>query len=279
VSKVASDHVGGRLASTQNEGLFWLNNRKYDDRRVVATTRHWRYIQDLLRSQSSALEFHSPEMYITYARHIVGASRSQTDQSERSNGSTPQPIVTIVVTFSNNPLAIQKFNIHKNILCYYSHFFAEKLKNAEPSLEANPDSITLEDIDNAIFGLFLNWIYYQKIRNAEGQRPGLIDLAKLWALGEQFQIAALQNATMALIRDEVAYATDFEEFMHFTYQMDGDGDELRGLAIARLTWTLQEPFKDRVGRLPVEAHVDLIMELKSQRDAMPKEHWREIGAA
>lgn len=153
------------------------------------------------------------------------------------------------------------------------------MKNADPSLEAIPDPITLEDIDTAIFGLFLNWIYYQKIHNSEGRRPGLIDLAKLWALGEQFQIAALQNATMDLIRDEVAYSTDFEEFIHFAYQMDGEGDELRRLAIARLAWTLPEPFKYIVGRLPVEAQVDLIMELKSQRDAIPKEHWRDIGAA
>lgn len=195
------------------------------------------------------------------------------------NDSTPQPIVTIAVTNSDNPLAIQKFNIHQNILCHYSDFFAKKLTSAERSLEVNTETITLEDVNPSTFGLFLNWIYYQKIRNEQGKRPGLIELAKLWALGEQFEMASLQNATMDLIRDEVAYPTEFESFIHFAYELESEEDELKRLAIARLAWTLPEPFKDILGRLPAEAQVDLIMELKSQRDAVPKEHWRDIGAA
>lgn len=195
------------------------------------------------------------------------------------NESTPQPIVTIALTTSENPLAIQKFSIHKNILCFYSQFFAQQLKNAEPSLEVNPEPITLEDVDPSTFGLFCNWIYYQKIRNEQGKRPGLIELAKLWAFGETFQMAALQNSTMDLIRDEVAYPTEFESFIYFAYEIESGGDELRRLAIARMAWTLPEPFKVILGRLPAEAQMDLIMELKSQRDAVPKDHWREIGIA
>jgi hypothetical protein len=153
------------------------------------------------------------------------------------------------------------------------------LKSGDPYLEANPKPITLEDADTSSLGLFLNWIYYQKIRNEEGKLPGLIDLAKLWVLGERFQMSSLQNDTMDHIRDEVQYPAEFEPFIHFVYNMDGDGKMLRKLAIARLAWTLPDPFKDILVLLPAQAMMDLILELKSQRDAVPKEHWRDIGDA
>lgn len=106
-----------------------------------------------------------------------------------------------------------------------------------------------------------------------------MELAKLWAFGERYQITALQNAAMDLIREEVLYPTEFEAFIHFAYQIQGKGNELRRLAIARLAWTLPDPFKEILERLPRQAELDLIMELKEQRDAVPKEHWRDIGTA
>jgi hypothetical protein len=193
--------------------------------------------------------------------------------------STPQPIVTIAITSSSDPLVKQKFNIHKNILCYYSRYFTAELNDGNPSLEGNPELITLTDVQTSTFGLFLNWIYYQKIRDEEGELPGLIDLAKLWAFGQRFEITALQNTTMDHIRDEVQYPTEFESFIHFAYEMEGDGNELRRLAIARLAWTLPDSFKEILRGLPCQAQMDLILELKSQRDAVPIEHWRDIGHA
>ncbi|KAG0649789.1 hypothetical protein D0Z07_3841 [Hyphodiscus hymeniophilus] len=191
---------------------------------------------------------------------------------------TPQRTITIIITSSQSPLS-QTFSLHEKLLCYYSSFFSQKLKSAEPAFDANPGPITFHDIDPATFGLFCNWIYYQKIRNEQGKVPGLMELAKLWALGEQIQCGALQNTTMDIIREEVNYPTDFESFIHFAYEMEGEADELRRLAISRLAWTLPGPFKDILGRLPAKAQVDLIMELKDQRDAVPKEYWRDIGAA
>ena len=89
----------------------------------------------------------------------------------------------------------------------------------------------------------------------------------------------LQNNTMDHIRDEVQYPAEFESFIYFVYNMDGYGKILRKLAIARLAWTLPDPFKDILMLLPAQAMMDLILELKSQRDAVPKEHWRDIGDA
>jgi hypothetical protein len=147
--------------------------------------------------------------------------------------------------------------------------------------DSNPDPITLEDVDSETFGLFLNWIYYQRIRNEEGTAPRLIELAKLWTLAQRFQITALMNATMDRLRDEVDYPTQFEEFIHFAYAAEQEDKRgmLRKLAIARLAWTLPGPFKDILGRLPQMAQMDLILELKDQRDSVPKEHWKDIGGA
>jgi hypothetical protein len=209
----------------------------------------------------------------------VSASRTDLDLTLTSHNSTPQPIVTIIITSPEDSIETQVFNIHQNILCYYSHFFAQKLNNAQPSPDTNPKPITLADAEPGAFGLFVNWIYYQKIRNEHGKLPSLIELARLWVFGERFQIAALQNATMDHIRNEVAYPTDFEPFIHFAYMRTGEGCELRRLAIRRLAWTLPEPFKEIVGRLPALAQLDLIMELKSQRDATPKDFWRQLGPA
>ena len=153
------------------------------------------------------------------------------------------------------------------------------MKHYDPLIQSDAEPITLDDVEACTFGLFVNWIYYQKIRNEDGKLPGLIDLAKLWALGERFEIVALQNSTMDHIRDEVQYPTEFEMFIHFSYEMDGHENQLKRLAIARLAWTLPDPYKEILGQLPAQAQMDLILELKSQRDAIPKEHWRDIGAA
>lgn len=194
--------------------------------------------------------------------------------------STPQPIVTIVLHHRDDPSYNETFHVHQNILCFYSQFFARKLETHEPNSKANPEPIILENVDPCTFGLFLNWIYYQKIRNEQGKLPKLVELAELWALGERIQNAALQNATMDHIRDEVLYPTEFESFIQFAYEeVEGQGNELRKLAIARLAWTLPDPFLEILGKLPGQAQMDLIMELKEQRDAVPKEHWRDIGAA
>lgn len=81
------------------------------------------------------------------------------------------------------------------------------------------------------------------------------------------------------IRDEVQYPTEFESFIHFAYKTEVEGNELRRLAIARLAWTLPDSFKEILERLPSQAQMDLIMELKSQRDTVPKNYWRDIGDA
>ena len=193
--------------------------------------------------------------------------------------SAPQRTITIVITSSENPLSLQRFDVHEKLLYYYSSFFVQKSKRVESSLDANPEPITLQDVDPSTFGLFCNWIYYQKIRNEQGSVPGLLELARLWVLGEQFQVPALQNAAMNKIREEITYPADFEPFMLFAYSLESQGVELRRLAISRLAWTLPDPFRDILRRLPAEAQVDLIIELKSQRDAVPKDLWRGIGAA
>jgi hypothetical protein len=93
----------------------------------------------------------------------------------------------------------KKFVFHKDILCIQSGFFAAAFKTEWMTAEDQPLRLTEEDPE--IFKAFFYWIYRNRIiipetvydkgaRSIDGPY-GL--LAKLWILGDMYQIKSLQN--------------------------------------------------------------------------------------
>ena len=54
----------------------------------------------------------------------------------------------------------------------------------------------LEDTDPEVFGIFVNWLYTQKLVNSLGDDPTVSILLKLWILGNRFLAQNLQNQTL-----------------------------------------------------------------------------------
>ena len=70
----------------------------------------------------------------------------------------------------------------------------------------------LDDTDPTTFGLFVNWLYTQKVLDADGELPPCTEAINLWILGDKILAPSLQNAAMIAI------------------------DQCRVLALERRTW-------------------------------------------
>ena len=54
----------------------------------------------------------------------------------------------------------------------------------------------LEDIEPKIFGIFVNWLYVQKITDEEGQLASCSDCINLWILADKILVPSLQNQAL-----------------------------------------------------------------------------------
>jgi hypothetical protein len=89
------------------------------------------------------------------------------------------------------------FTIPKNLICHYSPFF-EAASNSS-MVEGQTQSMKLDDIEKSTFGLFVNWLYTQKIENVDGDEMTMLKVLQLWNLGQRFLIPQLQNSAMFLL--------------------------------------------------------------------------------
>jgi hypothetical protein len=98
----------------------------------------------------------------------------------------------------------QKFLVHKEFICYYSPFFNAAFNGNFK--EGESQTMDLEDIDPAVFALFVNWLYAQKVlSDQEDDQPSLPHLISLWMLADRFLVPKLQNqALIAYDRTRVA---------------------------------------------------------------------------
>jgi hypothetical protein len=79
--------------------------------------------------------------------------------------SKPQSIVNITVSTAPHT---QTFYIHKDLLCYYSAFFARNLDwFFAREVEGETQTIVLEDVDSSVFGLMVYWLYTQNVEDEE----------------------------------------------------------------------------------------------------------------
>jgi hypothetical protein len=66
-------------------------------------------------------------------------------------------------------------------------------------VEGQTQSMKFNDIEKGTFGLFVNWLYTQKIENPDGDEVTMLKLLQLWNLGQRFLIPQLQNSAMPLL--------------------------------------------------------------------------------
>jgi hypothetical protein len=95
------------------------------------------------------------------------------------------------------------YTIHKDLLCYHSPYFHRALNGS--FVEAIRQEVELEHIEHDVFGLFVHWIYREKIEEKRFDNPQdstIIEqttdeqLIKLWSLADYLQVPKLQNAVV-----------------------------------------------------------------------------------
>lgn len=82
----------------------------------------------------------------------------------------------------------------------------------------------LPDVDAATFGIFVNWLYNQKLEQEDGRAIPILRLAKLWAHAECWLMPELQNEVVDLMRQQMcdtAYETAI--LTQLAAQIDEDG--------------------------------------------------------
>ena len=110
-----------------------------------------------------------------------------------------------------------KFQIYKELICYHSPYFSRAF-NGE-FLEGHTQEITITDIDSAVFGIFVHWLYTQRCVTLAPYQYSIVgysetnssarlststgadeltayDAAALWVLGDRFLIPTLQHHAM-----------------------------------------------------------------------------------
>jgi hypothetical protein len=66
-------------------------------------------------------------------------------------------------------------------------------------IDGQTQSIILEDVDPAIFGLVYNWLYTQNLENEHGQGLKLIEYTKIWSLARRFLFTELEGDALECV--------------------------------------------------------------------------------
>jgi len=124
----------------------------------------------------------------------------------------------------------KSFTIHKDFLCHYSSFF-----NAAFNGSFNESMTKIMDFETPScdsFGLFVDWIYSQKLGDGEGELPCAKELVNLWVLADSILVPALQNKAMEAINEHATKHADLPSgfFVHL-YQTTTEESKLRALFI------------------------------------------------
>ncbi|PMD39520.1 hypothetical protein L207DRAFT_566493 [Hyaloscypha variabilis F] len=93
----------------------------------------------------------------------------------------------------------QSFRIHKNFICYYSPFFDAAFNGK--SIEGKSQGPELDDTPHEVFGIFVNWLYMQKIEIKSDCEWDIrcILLMNVWLLADRAMVPRLQNEALALL--------------------------------------------------------------------------------
>ncbi|KAH6718791.1 hypothetical protein BKA61DRAFT_652463 [Leptodontidium sp. MPI-SDFR-AT-0119] len=158
--------------------------------------------------------------------------------------SSPQPIVTITAKAkTKTALGLtpppQTFIIHKGFICHYSKFFAGAFSGT--STEALTHKMVLENTDPHVFGLLVNWLYFQTIEH--DKKDFRVDLmVELYDMANVFAMLKLQNDIISLLRwamtDESAVVTEgaFSRCMWLADNKCVGGDKIKEILVGSMIW-------------------------------------------
>jgi len=116
--------------------------------------------------------------------------------------STPdEPFVTFIVGSEDDK---KSFIVHKVIATSRSSFLHATFSNK--LIEGQALTMRLEDVEVGIFGQFVDWLYFQKLKKLHvvGSKDAddtsmamlVMDRAKMWTLADRFIMLKLQNDAM-----------------------------------------------------------------------------------
>lgn len=199
--------------------------------------------------------------------------------------STPQPMVTIVISTNRRQAAAgtsshdepeafssedQIFSVHKGYICLASPVFAAAFNGK--FLEGESQSMRLDDVDPAVFGLLVHWTYYQKFDMpiAEGQEgkstADYEKLAELWILGQRMIMPALQNYVVDIILNSLSEqdlwdGSNFGRLMEVAAENDPQSP-LSTLAINAMVYSSAIFFDVQVSSAPPSLAMSIMKGLK-----------------
>ncbi|CZR61813.1 uncharacterized protein PAC_11710 [Phialocephala subalpina] len=184
--------------------------------------------------------------------------QSKESKTDRITFCGPQTFVNINVGSGQEKLT---FMVQKSLICHYSAFFDAAFNG--PFLEGKSQVINMEDVENKIMGLLVDWLYLQRIQSEHGTstRVTMLDLAKLWVLADRCTIPALQAAAMKgmqtwdryceVLDPTLSNTEDLADFTTYVYSHDTQNGPLSKLYIdiilgvcAHLELSGREKWKD-----------------------------------
>jgi hypothetical protein len=131
---------------------------------------------------------------------------------------------------TETPEPRKKFVIHKEFACHYSPFLQAAFTSN--SAEGESQSMELQDVEEEVFALFVQWLYTQQIATAEDDFPAAELLIKLWLLAEKLRVPELQNQVVDTIeRRRAATGTVSTGMLRFIYSNTVVGSPLRRLIV------------------------------------------------
>ena len=88
------------------------------------------------------------------------------------------------------------YKIHKKLTIGHSPVFRTAFTG---NFEAETQSIDLEDIDNEVFDIFVQWLYTSRLRKQDRKLPRGNLLIKLWVLADMLMVRKLQSNAICAI--------------------------------------------------------------------------------
>ncbi len=164
------------------------------------------------------------------------------------------------------------YKVHKKFLIDRSQFF--KVALTGHFIEAEMQSIDLEDIDHQVFDVFVQWVYTSDIQKQGGKLPRGDLLIKLWVLADRLIAPKLQNMAICAIEHKAMNEDQVvrTDQLQYIYENTVPGSQLRRLIVDQCSNLHHESFVIgcSVQDYPKDMLLDLITALLRRRGGEPR---------
>ena len=94
----------------------------------------------------------------------------------------------------------QSFKIHKNFIYYYSPFFDTAFNGK--TVEGECQGSEFDDTPHEVFGIFVNWLYMQRIKiDSDEWSVRCVLLVNVWLLADRVMVPRLQKEALLLLEN------------------------------------------------------------------------------